>query len=241
MIITAHQPAYLPWLGFFHKVILSDKLICLDEVQIATQSKENFVRRNKIKIVGNSLWLTIPTKDSYDTKIINTEIDYSVNWQKKHLRSIEFHYKKAPFFKLYYPQLTDFYELKWDKLSSMLVTMLKDFFFPALSISIPIVLASQLNIKDQGSDLILNICIQQKTDIYISGSLGKNYLDQKSFKTQGIKIYYQKYNHPIYPQLWGDFIPYLSVLDLLFNMGPKSKDIIMSGNKARNDLKSLRV
>ena len=105
-----------------------------------------------------------------------------------------------------------------------------EFLFKELRIETEVVLSSKLNLSGKKSDLILSICEELGAEVYISGQNGVDYLKVEDFNLANIKVAVQHYEHPTYAQIHGDFIPYLSVIDLLFNFGPKSRDIIMSGN-----------
>ena len=114
MILTAHQPVYLPWLGFFHKIILSDKYVFLNNVQY---SKNDWINRNKIKTCNGEIYLTVPVYKS--KKICDIEIDNSVNWRKKHWNSIQQAYSKSKFFKNYSSFFEDLYQKEWIKLHEL--------------------------------------------------------------------------------------------------------------------------
>lgn len=235
MILSIHQPNFIPWLGFFHKVLLSDIFILLDDVQF---EKNSFTNRNKVKIANGYCWLTVPVKLSgkFGVKICEVEIARQQPWRKKHLSTILFNYKKAPYFYLYESFFSEMYEKNWSSLAELNIFVLENL-FQFLDISTKIVLSSSLVIEGKKNDLVLNICKKFNADIYVSGMLGKNYLVDDNFLSTGIQIYYQDYQHPIYPQLHQDFQPNLSIIDLLCNCGPESKSIILNGNLTKDDLK----
>jgi len=228
MIVTAHQPLYMPWLGFFHKAILSDVICILDNVQFADG---DFIHRNKIKAIHGSKWLTIAVnkKDHFNKKISQIEIVDQV-WQEKHIETLRQSYSEAPFFENY---MSDLEEIIGSSRYNYLIEIdmkLLAYLFGALKITTKIVLASDLSIQGKKSDFILSACGELKASAYISGQNGKDYLNIEDFESAGINIAMQKYNHPTYNQLHGDFLPNMSVIDLLFNEGPLSRDIIMRGN-----------
>lgn len=238
MILSIHQPNFIPWLGFFHKVMLSDIFVLLDNVQF---EKNSFINRNKVKIVNGCCWLTVPVKLSrkFGIKINKVEIANKQAWRKKHLATIMHNYKKTPYFEFYKPFFMEMYTKDWSSLVELNVFVLKKL-FQMLSISTKIVLASTLEINGKKSDLVLNICKKYNADIYISGNLGRNYLINSDFCAAGIQIYYQNYQHPIYQQLYGDFLPYMSIIDLICNCGPNSKNIILNGNIRKDELQRDR-
>jgi len=235
MILTDHQPAYLPWLGLFHKIALSDAYCHLDNVQYLVREFNN---RNKIKTPNGPLWLTVPvkTKGYRKKEIKDIEIDNSVDWRKKHWKSIYLNYKKAPFFYKYADFFEELYQKEWQYLANLNKYMLK-WFLKELGIKVAFYEASKLNLRGYKSDLVLNMCKKLKANLYIFGALGKDYAKEESFANEGIKIYFQNYNHPKYPQLWGgEFVSHLSIIDLLFNCGPQSLEILMSQNITKKEL-----
>jgi len=234
MILTAHQPVYLPWLGLFHKIALADEFCYFDNVQFQIK---DFNGRNKIKSASGPIWLTVPVKARgyRDKKIQEIEIDESQDWEKRHLKSIYINYKKAPFFENYFDFFEDVYKKDWKYLSDLNEYMLK-WFLKQLDIKAEYSKASEQNFQGYKSDLVLDMCKKLKADLYVFGALGKDYANEENFIKNGVKIYFQDYKHPVYPQLYGEFVPYMSIIDLLFNCGPKSKDILMQDNIRKQDL-----
>ena len=234
MILTAHQPVYLPWLGLFHKIALSDAFCYFDDVQYLVKDWNN---RNKIKTQNGEIWLTVPvlTTGYREKKIREIEIDNSSNWRRKHWKSIYLNYKKAPFFSKYADFFEDVYKKEWKYLTDLNEYMFK-WFLKELEIKVEYSKASELNFQGYKSDLVLDMCKKLKADLYIFGVLGKDYAEEKKFIKEGIKIYFQEYKHLVYPQLYGNFLPYMSIIDLLFNCGDKSSEILMEGNIKKEEL-----
>ena len=177
--ISIHQPAYLPWLGYFHKIMLSDVFVYLDTVQY---EKNSFINRNKIKGAKDSIWLTVPVKlkGHTQTTIKAVEIDNTQKWKQKHLKSIKINYSKAPFFKKYFPEIEALVNKKWDRLTDLTRDMLV-FFLGILNIDTEIINSEDLLLETKKANLVLEICKKLNADIYISGVLGKNYLDDNHF------------------------------------------------------------
>ena len=215
MILSAHQPAYLPWLGYFDKIIQSDIFIYLDSVQF---EKNSFTNRNRIKSPQGELMLTVPvlSKGHINKSLTEIEIDNKQNWRKKHLSSILMNYKKAKRFEECYAKLEVLYDKEYDFLSELCYEHLI-FWLRELGIKTEIIKSSELNIDSKKSDLIFDLCRYYNTDTYISGALGKNYLEENKFKNAKINIIYQDYKHPVYEQLWGEFLSYMSILDFWMN------------------------
>lgn len=235
MILTAHQPVYLPWLGLFHKIALADKFCFFDDVQYQPKDWNN---RNKIKFNdGIANWLTVPVlRTSYlDYSYLEIKINNSIPWQRKHWRTIKLNYSKSPYFDLYAKELSKFYEVHWKYLCDLNYEMLL-FFLHVLNISIPVVRMKDYSFRGEKSDLVIDMCRQLEADIYIFGEQGKNYADIEAFIKAGVLPVFQKYQHPVYSQLHGNFISHISIVDLLFNCGPESLKILMSNNLCKDDI-----
>ena len=226
MIIGILQPGYLPWLGFFEQMYKSDVFVIYDDVQY---DKEGWRNRNRIKSANGVQWLTVPVqfKLSAAPPITEVKIDNKSNWRKKHLASIRQNYTKAAFFKNYIEFFEEVYDREWEYLIDLdifLISGLAGFLgMPPKAIH----RSSNLNVSGDRIGRLINICKCFGADTFYEGYSGKNYIEENDFLMQGIRVVYQKYNHPIYKQLYGDFVPYLSAIDLLFNHGDKSLNIIM--------------
>lgn len=234
MILTAHQPVYLPWLGLFHKIALADKFISFDQVQYQPKDWNN---RNKIKTPQGLIWLSVPVlrKGYLEKTITDIEINNNEPWARKHLKSLQVAYAKAPYFIKYFDFFEDTYNRRWDSLVELNAYML-NWFLETLGIDISVHSAAEWAFRGEKSDLVLDMCKQVKADTYIFGALGKDYADVSAFESAGVRVIFQEYNHPTYSQLYGEFAPYLSIVDLLFNCGDESLDILLSGNIKRDEL-----
>lgn len=234
MILTAHQPVYLPWLGLFHKIASSDVFISFDQVQYQPKDWNN---RNKIKTPNGDIWLTVPVlrKGYLEKKICDIEINNDNSWSRKHWKSIRTVYAKAPYFSRYADFFESTYQKEWKTLVELNIYMLK-WFVDTLGIDVQIHSAGEWDFKGLKSDLVLNMCQQLKADDYIFGAEGQSYADLESFKQAGIKVHFQQYNHPTYQQMHGEFISHLSIVDLLFNCGDSSLDILMSDNITKSEI-----
>ena len=226
MTLTAHQPAYLPWLGYFDKLVHSDLFIYLDTVQY---EKNSFTNRNRIKGPQGEIMLTVPvfTKGHTSETMRTTRIDNRFDWRKKHLNSIYVNYKKAPYFEENFVKLESLYDEQEELLANFCLNQLT-FWLKELGFSkTQIIRSSTLDIDTKKSDLVFDLCSHFKADHYISGALGKDYLDEDKFVSAGICIEYQDYHYPVYSQLWGDFKPFMSILD--FWMNSKEFNLIVNG------------
>jgi hypothetical protein len=215
MIVTIHQPAYLPWLGYFEKIINSDAYIFLDSVQF---EKNSFTNRNKIKTPQGPIWLTVPVKSKghMASLLHELEIEHLQKWKEKHLKSIYSNYRRAPYFEETYSKLELLYASEHRFLADLCYEHLL-FWLRELGFTRKIIRSKDLNINSTSSTLILELCKLLGASTYISGTFGRDYLDHQEFAANKIEIIYQNYNHPIYPQLWGEFVPYMSILDFWMN------------------------
>jgi hypothetical protein len=228
MILTAHQPLFLPYLGHFAKIADSDVFVYLDTV---SYSKWGWNSRNKIRTSDGWLWLVVPilTRGHHNQRLNQIKIDNSQKWKKKHLKAIEMAYSKAPFFESYINFFRDVYKKEWIYLSDLNENFIK-FFIKELGIDVEFVKASSLpfSLEGEKSDLVLDLCKKMKADVFVFGKTGETYAKTKDFEDSGIKITFQDYKHPKYSQIHGEFMPYMSIIDLLFNCGPKSLEILTS-------------
>jgi hypothetical protein len=231
MIVSINQPAYLPWLGYFHRIAVSDLHICLDHVQF---EKNSFTNRNKIRSAQGWCWLTVPvkTKGQFKNLAIKTlPINNKSNWRKKHWQTIRQNYSKAPYFKAYAPFFEAVYQREWPYLFD-LCHEINRYLLDILGIKTPLLFSSQMNPSGVKDELVLNLCQKANAQTYLSGILGQNYLRESLFEQAGIKVRYQRYRHPEYAQFRGQgFEPYMSVIDLLFNCGPRSLELLLSGQE----------
>lgn len=234
MLLTAHQPVYMPWLGLFHKIALADLFCYFDIAQYQTK---DFNNRNKIKTHNGEIWISVPVESkNHFTKSVGEIRVVQDGWQRKHFKSISMAYQKAPYFKDYIGLFEEILTAEsFDTLSALNFAILR-LMMNTLGIATPVVKASDYKFQGAKSDLVLDMCVQLKADVYIFGAQGRDYADVATFRARGVEPYFQEYCHPKYRQLHGEFKPYMSAVDLLFNEGPQSLEIIMSGNAAREDL-----
>lgn len=224
-IVAAHQPVYAPYLGTWAKFAACDQFVWYD---VAQQEDSGYENRVQIKTDQGPKWLTIPCKRSRDLPLSQVEIDDAQPWRRKHWRTIEAAYRKAPFWKLYSERLWAFYDTKHSHLS-MANLMLFDAIAFWLGVARPIRIASELGIVGRKSEAVLGMCVIVNAREYIFGKNGRDYCDEPSFDAAKVRVRYQDYKHPAYPQLHGPFVPGLSILDALFNLGPDSLRILTGG------------
>lgn len=226
-IVTIHQPEYLPYIGFFERLAMSDTFVVLDDVGY---QKNGFINRNKIKTERGQKWITVPVKSrSSNLKINEVLIDNSKNWQSSQWGSIVSAYSKAPFFEEYSGFFEETFKKKWDLICDLDICLIKNI-NKFLGINLKIIKSSDLKILGKSTERLINICKNLNADNYLSGPGNEEHqVDKESFNRQGIKVKIKDFSNPDYNQMFMDqgFLPYMSIIDLLFNCGPKSMDVLL--------------
>jgi len=221
-LITIHQPNYLPWAGFFHKWMISNAFIILDTVQY---HKNEWQNRNRIKTSQGAQWLTVPVTYRFPENIEQVGIA-NKPWARKQIAAIEQSYAKAPYLDKYWPELKSTFEQPWQNLCALNVAMIRTL-GSFLECDAPLLLASNMaKVSDDPTLRLIELCKALDGTAYLSGSEGRNYLQTSAFQNANMELYFQHVEAPVYPQLHGDFISHLSVLDVLFHCGDRSSKII---------------
>ena len=225
--VAIMQPTYFPWVGYFALMDSVDTFVVLDSVQF---SKRSWQQRNQIKTESGPKWLTVPviSKGKRDQLISDVQIDYSDKFPESHIRMIEQNYRKTPFFSNYSEGFFNVLRKNHEYLSHLsidLILLIKDL----LDIKTKIKYSSDLIAKGSKDELLAELCKYVGATEYVSPPGSKVYLDDSnSFIKRNIPIKYFDYKHPNYPQSHGDFIQYMSVIDLLFSCGPESKFFLIN-------------
>ena len=236
IVLCDHQTGYMPWLGVFHRVSLCDIFVSLDTVKFNPRSYDS---RNKIKTTHGFKWLKVPTKESESELLKDIKIDNGLDWRDEHLKAISYSYSSTEFFDHYFRKIENILNKKHEYLMDLNEELMK-FFLQELKIDVKFFKASKFDISGSKNQYLINICKTFGASAYVFGQMGKDYADKELWKKNNIRIFFHEYNHPAYSQKFGNFEPNLSVIDLLFNEGPKSPDIIKKGNITRDQmLKSI--
>jgi hypothetical protein len=220
------QPGYLPWLGFFDQMRRSDVFVYYDDVQY---DKHGWRNRNRIKMPSGPLWLTVPVRSSGLDKptILEAVIDTRTPWARKHVRSLQQYYAKAPHLRTYLPDLEGLLMQPWERLVDLDLAVIR-LMAGWLGIAPRTCRSSELGIPGDRSERLLSICRHFGATRYLSGDAAKDYLDVPRFAAGGVEVVWQRYVHPEYPQQHGGFVPYLSAIDLLLNCGDDSGRVLAS-------------
>jgi hypothetical protein len=216
-IVVIHQPDFLPYLGFYQKLIKSDEYIILDHVQFIKRGWHN---RDLIKTSNGKQWLTVPviTKGKLKQSLNDTQIDNSQDWRRRHINAMQRNYAKAPFFKDFFDEIKEIYDEKHDLLIELNIDFIK-YFLAKFNIKIQMDLSSKMDPQGTKNELLVDLSKKRGATFYLTGTGSNDYLDENLFKKNGIRVVRCKFEPKAYPQLFGDFIPNLSALDFLFNCG----------------------
>lgn len=221
MKIAIHQPHFLPWLGYLHRMASVDAFVLLDHVQF---ERRNYQNRTMVRMNGAGHWLTVPVvQRSRDERIVDKEIDEGGEraWATKVMGTFQHVYGKSKFFREYAPPLKAILETPRAKLVEVNQACL-DFLRDAFGVRTPLICSSQLAVSGAKSDLVLEICRAMKADVLLAGNGGsRSYLDVPHFAANGVSIEWHAFRHPVYPQPGPQpFLAGLSAIDMLFQCGP---------------------
>jgi hypothetical protein len=219
------QPGYLPWLGFFDQMQRADVFVYYDDVQF---DKHGWRNRNRVKASdGTARWLTVPVLHSGRNQptILEVEIDNRTPWARKHVGTLRQFYRRAPFLDRYLPALEEVLERRWTLLVDLDLAVTR-LLCGWLGLERRTLRASELGIPGKQSERLLALCQHLGARRYLSGASAREYLDTDLFTRHGVEVEWQDYVHPVYPQQHGEFVPHLSILDLLFNCGEDSPAIL---------------
>jgi len=232
-VIGIHQPGYLPWLGFFKKMLNSDVFVYFDDVNFV---KNNYYNRNLIRTNSGPLQLTIPVRMEVDSKINDIKIDITKKWQLKHKKSIILNYSKTKYFKNYVNFIEELYEKENKNIIDINIKII-EFMKKEFNIKAKTIFSSELNVTGTASERILQICKLLKGEKYITGTVwAKKFLDVQDFKKNDISVEFQEFIHPEYKQTNKNFIPNMAAFDLLFNEGSINSSKILKDAITKNTI-----
>jgi hypothetical protein len=225
MIVFVHQPEYMPWLGFFDKLARCDTFVIYDDAQF---QHGGFHNRNRIRTADGWKWLTVPIMHGHPQTIRDVKIA-GAEWKSKQLQVLSGSYEKTPYFKEYFPIIKEAIGSNHELLIGLNLHLIKAL-ANLLNIKVDMVRSSEFPYcgKEKNEKLV-SMCKILGADTYLSGSGGKAYVRESLFEEAKIKVQWHTYEHPIYKQVFRGFEPYMSAVDLLFNMGPDAKQTILKG------------
>lgn len=232
MKIAIHQPNYLPWAGYFYKLLRADIFVFFDTVQFPRG--KSYCSRVKIKTPSGTCWLTVPVRGKGELLPIMDVQTAGRGWVKKHLGTLIACYAKASYFNDYYPELERIYSEAGNDMAGLnmqlIIALAKK-----MGARTAFVRASEIGpARAQTGEYIINLVKALNGTVYLTGQGAgtRRYLDEQGFQRVGVQVEMFHYSETAYRQLWGgDFVPGLSVVDVLFNTGPGALELIMSGGR----------
>jgi len=229
--IAIAQPTYLPWLGFFDLIDQVDAFVILDSVQF---EKQSWQQRNRIKTPAGLQWLTVPVvfRGRFGQSIQDVEIRDCEFW-RKHLRAIELSYRRAPFFEDHFHHLSARLNCSQGTRLLTLNVRLIEWFMSLLVIRTPLFFSSALGLPGKRTELLANICATLGATAYISPIGSAAYLLQEIdlLESRSVRVLFHNYQHPSYAQMFPPFVPYASILDLIFNEGQRASEVVRCGRR----------
>jgi len=241
MKVAIHQPHFLPWLGYLHRMAQADLFVLLDHVQF---ERRNYQNRTLFRMNGEARWLTVPVvQRSRDERIVDKEVDNRIDgakwWSPNHFTTLRHAYRDARFFHTYAAEFKRLFDTRWDKLVDLNQAGL-DLLREVFGIRTPLVRSSEFAVEGARMELILNVCRAVGADTLIAGMGGsRGYLDADAFARAGVRIEYHDFKHPQYPQGGRGaseavpFIKGLSAIDMLFNCGPQASSLLLPDRLAK--------
>lgn len=222
--VCIHQPDFVPYLGFFDRLLDSDVFIILDDVQF---SKHGWHHRDKIKTATGAAWLTLPVQAaSLGTLIMNMDLSKDrQKWFENHANKLYENYRKARFYNEFSEVIFNIYKNKETSLSKFNMEFIR-LFLSFFEIDVEIVMSSDLKCSGGKNERLVALLKAVEGTHYISGTGAIDYMKPEIFNDAGIILEIQDFKHPSYPQQHGDFLPFLSCLDVLFNCGRESAEIL---------------
>jgi len=223
MIVSVHQPQYLPWVGYFDKIDRADVFVLLDTVQY---KKNEWQNRNRIKTAQGPQWLTVPVTYRYPQLICEVGVNDRERWQHRQQQALATNYRRAP----HWGRLEGFFEeifsRSWATVAELNIRVVKGL-AAMLGIATPIHVASELgSFPEDPDERLIALTKHLGASTYLAGSGGRDYMDLKKYERAGVEVLFQEYRHPRYGQLFGGFEPNMSVIDLIYNHGEASLPIL---------------
>lgn len=230
MNVGIHQPDYIPWLGLFYKMYLSDVFIHLDDAQYSNEADHNV---NSIKTPQGAFRLKFPVEQHMGDLISAVRPKYELKWNEKHLKTIEMNYSKAPFFKETFPEIKELYMTRFANVADLNIAF-NEFFAGKFGIKPKFVRSSELNIQTKREEKVIDLTLAVGGTRYISGNGARAYQTEEHFTDRGVELWYLDYKPITYPQIRGKFLPCMSVLDYIFNCGYDFESVV-------NEVKKLNA
>lgn len=237
MLVTIHQPQFLPWLGYLDKIDQADLFVALDNVQF---KKHEWQNRNRIRTAQGWQWLTVPVLHRFGQRVNDVGINATVNWKARHLRALELHYARAPYREPYLGELRALYGDTWTNLSALNLAILR-WLMRSFHIATPIHLASDHDLREDATDRLIDICRTVGAERYLCGPGADAYMDRPRFLASGLRLEMQYFHHPFYVQCYDPFMPALSAVDLLLCHGPNAGTLLRRARQAQGTRAAIKA
>jgi hypothetical protein len=217
--VVIHQPDFVPYLGFFQRFLSADQFIVLDHVQFVTGTSRSWTHRDKIKTPTGEQWITLSVRKApFGTPIDQIELSTSVDWATANQNLLKQNYRHAPFFDEVFPLIAQLYEAPPRLMADFNLRSI-ELLMDLLDVRLPWVRSSSLLPEGSSNELLIDLLRKVGATHYLSGNGSRAYMQLEKFAQAGIEVVWQEFVHPVYPQQFGAFVPYLSSLDVLFNCG----------------------
>jgi len=222
--VALHQPVYLPFPGYFQKMARADEFLVMDFVQLHRQSWQ---LRNRVKTAAGATWLSVPVyvKGRLGQLIRDVRV-VEGPWRRKHWETLRQSYGAAPYWRDYADFFAATYARPWDRLADLNLHLMLGM-REMLGITTPLADAGAYEFEGAKTDLVVDICRKLGATAYLSSDGEAAYIEEEKFAAAALAHAYLGWEPTPYPQLHGDFIPGLSTVDVLFNCGPRSLDVVM--------------
>lgn len=224
-VLVAHQPAYLPWGGYFSRLLDVDRLIVLDHVQFSERGRQH---RNHIRAPdGGTIRLTVPVRRRFGQRLYEVRIA-DEPWALRHWRSITHSYQRAPYWARYADQLAELYAQPWTHLTDLDIA-LTGWVLKALGMHIDLVRSSTLAPRGTKTQMLIELCHRTETCVLRVGTGATGYLNTRSLSAAGIDVQVATFTDPTTQA----HTPTLSALDTLLHHGPRTRDVLAEGSVIR--------
>lgn len=218
MRVAIHQPQFMPWLGYLDKIDQADLFVVLDSVQFRKNEWQN---RNRIRTAQGWQWITVPVLHKFGQRLDEVRINQQRDWKGRHLRALEIHYRRAPHRDRYLKGLREIYQHSWDRLTDVNLAVIR-WLLDAFGIKTPLRLASEMRLRNEPTDRLIDICHTVGAMQYLAGQGAAHYMDRTRFEASGVQLQEQHFRHPIYPQCYEPFVPGMAAIDLLLTCGDEA-------------------
>lgn len=228
-LAVIHQPDFLPWAGFFHRLLHADLYIALDHAQFVSGTSRSWTHRDRIKTPHGPRWLSLSVqKAPLGTPICEIRLSPDAAWRQANLNLLRESYRQAPYFDELFPRLEALYQRRDARLVDMTLASI-DLLQDLLGLETPRQLSSALAPTGASNEMLVDLLAKAGVTRYLSGIGARAYFDPAPFAAAGIEVRWQSFAHPVYPQLHGEFVPMLSAIDMLFNCGvERSRELLRS-------------